>query len=78
MKIPQVKTEREVSGERERERERERQRQINGVRDGTLDRNGNGMGQKWPLVKMDNRVFLAVQTNGINKLSIKLGGSQIL
>ncbi len=39
--------------EKERERERERDQQVNGVRDRALDRNGNGVGQKWPLVKMD-------------------------
>ncbi len=37
----------------DREREKNREQQINGVRDGALDRNGNGMGQKQPLVKMD-------------------------
>ncbi len=37
----------------EREGEREREQQISGVRDGVLDRNGSGVGQKWPLVKMD-------------------------
>ncbi len=46
MKSQQMKTEWGVSGEGGREREQ----QINGVRDGTLDRNGNGMGWKWPLV----------------------------
>jgi hypothetical protein len=35
------------------EGEREGEQQINGVRDGVLDRNGNGTGQKWVLVKMD-------------------------
>ncbi len=39
--------------ERERERERKKEQWISGVRDGALDRNGNGVGQKWPLVKMD-------------------------
>ena len=33
----------------EKEREIEREQQINRVRDGALDRNGSGMGQKWPL-----------------------------
>ncbi len=42
-----MKTEWGVSGEREREE------QINGVRDGALVRCGNGVGQKWPLVKID-------------------------
>ncbi len=32
----------------------EREQQINGVRDGTSDRNGNIVGWKWPLVKKDN------------------------
>jgi hypothetical protein len=36
-----------------RGRERERERQINGARDGALERNGNGVGQKWPLGKLD-------------------------
>ncbi len=62
----------------EREGEREREQQINGVRDGALDRNGNGMGWKWPIVKRDTLVFLAKQINRINRLSIILGGSQIL
>jgi hypothetical protein len=39
--------------EREREKEREREQQINGVRDGTLNRNGNIVGWKGPLVKND-------------------------
>ncbi len=33
--------------------EREREQRINGVRDGALDGDRNGMGQKWPLVKKD-------------------------
>ncbi len=40
-----------VGGEGERESEREQQ--INRKRDGALDINGNGMGQKGPLGKMD-------------------------
>ncbi len=59
-------------------REREREWQINGVRDGMLDRNGNGMGQKWPLEELNIWAFLVMQINRINKLSIKLGGFQIL
>ncbi len=39
--------------ERERGREREREQWINGVRDRTLDRNGNGVGWKCPLVEED-------------------------
>jgi hypothetical protein len=62
----------------EREGERERKQQINRVRDRVLDRNGNGVGQKQPLVKMDILVFLGKQINRTNKLSIKLGRSQIL
>jgi hypothetical protein len=62
----------------EREGEREREHQINRVRDTELDRNGNGMGQILPLAKMDVGVFLVIQINRTNKLSIKLGGSQIL
>ncbi len=34
-------------------REREREQWINGVRDVALDRNGNSMDWKWPLVKRD-------------------------
>ncbi len=53
--------------------EREREQQINGVRDGALDGDRNGVGWKWLLVKTDTRVFQ------INKLSIRedkhLGGS---
>ncbi len=62
----------------EREGERERKQQINRVRDRVLDRNGNGVGKKQPLVKMDILVFLVKQINRTNKLSIKLGRSQIL
>ena len=65
-------------GSRGRRREREREQQINRVRDGALDRNGNGVGQKWPLEKLNTRVFLVMQINRINELSIKLGGFQIL
>jgi hypothetical protein len=36
-----------------REREREREKQINGGRDGALDRIGSGMGQKWTLDKLN-------------------------
>jgi hypothetical protein len=38
---------------REGEREREREQQINSVRDGGLDRNGSGVGQKWPKEKLN-------------------------
>ncbi len=51
MNLQQVRTEWGVSEEGEREREREQW--INGVRDRTLDRNGNGVDWKWPLVKKD-------------------------
>jgi hypothetical protein len=34
-------------GSKLRGREREREQWIYGVRDGALDRNGNGMGWKW-------------------------------
>jgi hypothetical protein len=51
VKSPQVKQSGELE-ERERERERERE-WINGVRDRVSDRNGNGVGQKWPSVKMN-------------------------
>jgi hypothetical protein len=51
MKVQQVKTKWGVSGEGEREREREQR--INGVTDRVLERNGNGVGQKWPLKQMD-------------------------
>jgi hypothetical protein len=46
-------------GSKRRVREREREQQINGVRDGAFDRNGNGVSWKWPLVKKDTWVFLA-------------------
>jgi hypothetical protein len=36
-----------------------------------LDRNGNGVGWKWPLVKKETRVFLAKQINIKNRLPIK-------
>jgi hypothetical protein len=38
---------------KQRGRERKREQRINGVSDGVLDRNGNGMGWKWSLVKRD-------------------------
>jgi hypothetical protein len=42
------------SGEsEEKERERQREQQINRVSDGALVRNGNSVGQKWPLVKLN-------------------------
>ncbi len=37
----------------EKEGEREREQQINEVRDGALDKNGSGIGQKWPLEKLN-------------------------
>ncbi len=49
MILQQVKTECRVS----REGGREREWLINRVRDDALDRNGNGVGWKWPLVKKD-------------------------
>jgi hypothetical protein len=60
------------------ERERDREQRTSGVRDGALDKNGNGVGRKWSLVKKDTFVFLVKQINRTNKLSIKLGGSRIL
>ncbi len=48
MKSQQART--EWVAERDGEREREREQQINRVRDGALDRNGNGVGQKCPFV----------------------------
>jgi hypothetical protein len=71
-KITTGETEWGVDGEREREE------WINRVRDGALDRNGNGVGQKWLLVKMDTRVFLVMQINRTNKLSTELGRSRII
>ncbi len=35
-------------------REREREQQINGVRDGVLDRNGSGVGQNMQLEKIEH------------------------
>ncbi len=52
MKSQQARTEQGVDGEGEGERKREREQQINGMRDGVLDRNGNGVSQKWPLEKL--------------------------
>ncbi len=37
----------------EKEGEGEREQQINSVRDRALDRNGRGVGQKWPLEKLN-------------------------
>jgi hypothetical protein len=37
----------------EKEREKEREQQIKRVRDGGLDRNGSGVGQKWPREKLN-------------------------
>jgi len=62
----------------EREREGEWEQQINIVRDGVLNSNGSGVGQKCPLDKLNARVFLVMQINMINKLSIKLVRFQIL
>jgi hypothetical protein len=72
MKMSQVRTEWGVNGEREREH------QISIGKDRALDINGNGMGQKCPLVKKHTSVFLVMQINRTNKLLIKMGGSQIL
>jgi hypothetical protein len=36
-----------------KEGEGEREQQINRVRDGALDRNGSGVGPKWPLEKLN-------------------------
>jgi hypothetical protein len=58
--------------------EREREKWINLVKDGVLDRNGSGMGQNWLLEKLNTRIFLVMQMNKINKLSMKLVVSQIL
>jgi hypothetical protein len=40
-------------GSKQRGRERKREQRINGVSEGVLDRNGNGVGWKWLLVKRD-------------------------
>ncbi len=72
--MQQVKTEWGVCSEEEREIEQ----QTSGVRDGAFDRNGNGVGQKWTLVKVDTLVFLVMQIDRTNKLSIKLGRSRIV
>jgi hypothetical protein len=53
VKLQQAKTEWGES----REGEREREHQINGVRDGTLDRYGNGLGWRWLMVKMTPEYF---------------------
>ena len=44
-------------GSKNRGRGREREQQINRMRDGALDRNGNGVGWKWLLVKKDTQYF---------------------
>ncbi len=50
MKLQQVKQNREeVAKQGEREQHIKR---VNRVRDRALDRNGSGVGQKWPLVKL--------------------------
>ncbi len=63
-------------GSQRRRKERERE-WINGVREGALVINGNGMCQKWLLVNLNTRVILSMQINRTNKLSMKLSGSQI-
>ncbi len=73
-----VTGENRVGSKQRRKGEREREQQINRVRGGVLDRKWNGVGWKWPLVEMDTWVFLAKQINTINRLSIILGGSQML
>jgi hypothetical protein len=50
VKLQQVKQSGEMM---EKEGEGEREQQINEVRDGALDRNGSGMGQKWLLEKLN-------------------------
>ncbi len=62
----------------EGEGERDREQQIKRVGNRALDRNGSDVGQKWLLVKLNTCVFLVMQINRIRKLSIKLGGFQIL
>ncbi len=46
--------------------EGDREQQINGVREGAMVQDGNGVGQKWPLVKLNTRVFLSMQINRTN------------
>jgi hypothetical protein len=58
-------------GNKQRGREREKGSDSSRVRDGALDRSGNGAGWKWPLVKKDTWVFLVKKINGINRLSVK-------
>jgi hypothetical protein len=43
--------------------EGDKEQQINGVREGALVQDGNGVGQKWPLVKLNTRVFLSMKIN---------------
>ncbi len=55
-----------------------REQQINRARDGALDKNDSGMGQKLLLEKLNTWVFSVMQINRTNKLPVKLGGFQIL
>ncbi len=43
--------------------EGDREQQINGVREGVLVQDGIGVAQKWPLVKLNTRVFLSMKIN---------------
>jgi hypothetical protein len=54
-------------GNKQRGREREKGSDSSRVRDGALDRSGNGAGWKWPLVKKDTCVYLVKQSNRIKR-----------
>ncbi len=54
MKSQQVKQSGELRERRRRRRERERDQWINRERDRALGRYGNGVGQKWPLDKLNS------------------------
>ncbi len=43
--------------------EGDREHHINGVGEGALVQDGNGVGQKCPLVKFNTRVFLSMKIN---------------
>jgi hypothetical protein len=43
--------------------EGDREHHINGVREGALVQDGNGVGQKCPLVNLNTRVFLSMKIN---------------
>jgi len=62
------------SGEKaKKEGEGEREQQISRVKEGALQRSGNGVGWKWSLAKEDTWVFLTKQINRLPNKRLKLG-----